>query len=266
VLQSYEDRIRTVSHERNVGFARSCNDGAHAAVGDCLVFLNNDTLPWSGWLDALVRHADTHPEAGLIGSKLLYPDGTIQHAGIVVDQDHQPRHIYVGFPGEHPAVNKSRPMQMVTGGCFLIPRSVFDAAGGFDTGYINGFEDVDLCLRVRELGHEVHYCHESVLVHLESISERTGDHDPPNRRRFRDRWSDRLDVDDWKFYLEDGLVRITYPGTVYCPLEFAVSPLLGIVDEPSRRTEADRLLDLRAHQVRDLLKENIALRIGRRPE
>src|SRR5207302_5123515 len=117
-----------------------------------------DTVPWSGWLDALVRYAESHPQAGLVGSKMLYPDGTIQHAGIVIDQDGHPRHIYVGFPGDHPAVNKSRRMQMVTGGCFLIHREAFERAGRFDTAYQNGFEDVDLCLKVRDLGYEVHYC------------------------------------------------------------------------------------------------------------
>src|SRR5207249_1560523 len=83
--------------------------------------------------------------AAVVGRKLLYPDGTIQHAGMVSDQDGQPQHLYVGFPSDHPAVNKSRRFQMVTGGCFLITREAFDRAKGFDDEFVNGFEDVDLC-------------------------------------------------------------------------------------------------------------------------
>ena len=183
-LAEFEGRIRVVTHARNRGFSTSCNDGAAVASGEHLVFLNNDTIPLDGWLDALIRYASKDEKIGIVGSKLLYPDGTIQHAGIAFDQDRQPRHIYVGFPGDHPAVNKSRAMQMVTGGCFLISRKLFDRTGGFDTTFVNGFEDVDLCMKVRELGFEVHYCHESVLYHLESVSDRHVDRDSDNRRTF----------------------------------------------------------------------------------
>lgn len=263
LLNSYGDRIRVVTHATNTGYATACNDGAAIAAGDDLVFLNNDTIPSPGWLDALVRHAEADPRAGAIGSKLLYPDGTVQHAGIAIDQDYQPRHIYVGFPADHPAVSKSRRMQMVTGGCILITREAFTKADGFDTRFTNGFEDVDLCLRLGALGYEIHYCPTSELIHLESVSEREVDHDAANRALFLERWKSRLRIDDWQFYLEDGLIRITYPGTAYCPLQFTIAPLLGVVDDGARQPETDRLLDLRARQVRDLLKENIALLMNR---
>jgi GT2 family glycosyltransferase len=263
MLAEFGDSLRVVTHASNQGYAVACNDGAEAATGDLLVFLNNDTVPLPGWLDALMRHAERYPRAAAVGSKLLYPDGTIQHAGIAIDQERQPRHLYVGFPSDHPAVNRSRPMQMVTGGCVLVRRDVFLQAGGFDTAFTNGFEDVDFCLRLGALGHEVHYCAESELIHLESVTDRPSDHDPANRRLFRERWGDRLRVDDWQFYIDDDLVRIVYPGTAYCPLTFTISPLLGIVEDEGRVPESDRILALRARQVRDLLKENIALRIGK---
>lgn len=259
MLAGYGDRIRVVTHPQNQGFSHACNDGAEAATGMHLVFLNNDTVPMPGWLDALVRHAGAHPSSAVVGAKLLYSDGTVQHAGMAIDHDREPRHIYVGFPGDHPAVNKSRRFQMVTGGCFLVTREAFVRAKGFDTSFVNGYEDVDLCLRLGEMGYEVHYCHESVLFHLESISEGRGDHNGPNKRLFLERWKHRVRVDDWLYYLDDGLIQITY--TPSCPLEIAISPLLGVLDKEARHSESDRLLALRSEQVRDLLRENIGFRI-----
>ena len=170
VLAQYGQRIRAVRHETNSGFATACNDGAAAAAGEYLVFLNNDTIPKAGWLEALLNYAKTHPKAGVVGSKLLFPDDTIQHAGIVICQDRVPRHIYTGFPADHPAVNKSRPYQAVTGACLLIQRKLFQEVGGFDISFVNSCEDIDLCLRLAERGYEAHYCKDSVLYHLESVS------------------------------------------------------------------------------------------------
>lgn len=259
VLAGYEDRIRVVTHAKNAGFSTTCNDGAAIAGGRYLVFLNNDTVPLPGWLDALVDHAEANPSAAIVGSKLLYPDGSIQHAGMVFDADRHPRHIYVGFPSDHPAVNKSRRFQVVTGGCFLVTREAFDRANGFDTAFVNGFEDVDLCLRLGELGYEVRYCHESVLFHLESISEGRSLHDDRNHRLYVTRWRDRVQVDDWRYYIDDGLIRVTYPAS--CPLRFEIAPILGVVDQEGRHSEGDRLLALRSNQVRDLLKENIGMMV-----
>ena len=118
LLASYGSQITGIRHQQNRGFAHACNDGAAAASGELLVFLNNDILPRPGWLEALVRYARAHPAAAVVGSKLLYPDGTIQHAGVVICRsDRYPRHLYRGFPGEHPAVNVSRTLQVVTAAC-----------------------------------------------------------------------------------------------------------------------------------------------------
>ena len=107
-LRQYLDRIRVVTNPANSGFATACNNGAGVAAGRYLVFLNNDTVPLEGWLDALVRHAEEHPQAAVVGSRLLFPDRSVQHAGVVICQDRIPRHLYAGFPGDHPAVNRSR--------------------------------------------------------------------------------------------------------------------------------------------------------------
>src|SRR5207253_290949 len=98
VVRGFGGRVRGIRHDTNQGFASSCNDGAAGADGEFLVFLNNDTIPKPGWLDALVHYVDEHPDVAVVGSKLLFPNDTIQHAGVVICQDGHPRHVYTGFP------------------------------------------------------------------------------------------------------------------------------------------------------------------------
>ena len=259
VLAARETLIRVVAHQRNAGFAKSCNAGAGVARGRYLVFLNNDTLPEPGWLDALVDHAAGAPNAAIVGSKLLYPNDTVQHVGIVVTQEKIPRHIYAGFPADHPAVCKSRPFQMVTAACVLVRREAFEAVGGFDETFVNGYEDIDLCLRVREQGGEVHVCSDSVLYHLEKATRDESGY-ARNHEFFLRRWGPRLEPDDLRYYLEDGLMRLGYRE--HYPLRLEVSPLLAEVDEEGREPEADRLLAARARQVFELLQENVQLALG----
>lgn len=255
LLHSYGDRLRTVIQPSNRGFASSCNAGAAVAQGDELLFLNNDTLPVKGWLTALLRYLDEHPAAAIVGSKLLFPNGTIQHAGVTICQDRYPRHIYAGLPADHPAVCHSRRFQIVTGACLLVRRPVFEAVAGFDQAFVNGYEDVDLCLRIGEQGHEVHYCCESVLYHLESVS-RSGriDEFSTNNTLFRQRWASRVCPDDISYYLEDGLMRIDY-WEMY-PFSMSCSPLIGVVVEPAM-TEIGQLLNQRARQSFELLRRTI---------
>jgi GT2 family glycosyltransferase len=261
LLATYGGAVRVVRHERNRGFAASCNDGAASARGRFLVFLNNDTIPLSGWLDTLSAYADARPDAAAVGSKLLFPDRSIQHCGLVICADRMPRHLYVGFPADHPAVNRSRPFQAVTGACLLVRRTVFEELGGFDTTYVNGFEDVDLCLRVRARGQQVHYCYESELFHLASMSEGRTNHDGRNERLYRERWAGRVQPDDWLYYLEDGLIRVDYGAHV--PLTFTLSPALGIVvDRDGVADEAERLLEIRARQLDVAMRENLFLKMA----
>jgi GT2 family glycosyltransferase len=257
MLARFGDKIRVVTHATNQAFARTCNDGAAVARGEYLVFLNNDTIPYAGWLETLVQYAEARPHVGLVGNKLLYPNGTIQHAGVAICQDRMPRHLYVGFPADHPAVNKARRMQAVTGACNLIPRKVFEKAGGFDTAFINCYEDIDLCLRLNEMGYEVHYCPESVLIHFESVSDGRHKFISQSGDVFRRRWESRLRPDDLQYYYEDGLLQITYYATWQ---EFTVAPELGIVKTTAAFEMMEKLLAQRAGQVHALIRENVLLR------
>jgi GT2 family glycosyltransferase len=264
LLADYRKRgVRVVTHASNAGFAASCNEGATAASSEYLVFLNNDTIPNAGWLDALVHYAEGHPDAAVVGSKLLFPNYTVQHAGVVVCQDLYPRHIYAGFPSDHSAVNKSRRFQIVTAACMLVRREPFERVGGFDTAFRNGLEDVDLCLRLGERSSEVHYCHESVLYHLESLSGGWSENEKENARLYRNRWAHRLQPDDFHYYLEDGLLKVSYAHSWSYPIHLSVSPLLGVMDDEHER-QADRLLNARSRQVFDLLRETTHLTLHAR--
>jgi GT2 family glycosyltransferase len=263
-LAGKRDKIRVVTHATNSGFAKSCNDGAAASSGNFLLFLNNDTIPQPGWLGALRGYVQAHPAAAVVGSKLLYPNRTIQHAGVVICQDRYPRHVYAGFPADHPAVNKSRRFQIVTAACMFVRRRIFEQASGFDTAFRNGFEDVDFCLRLGEAGYEIHYCSESVVQHMESISAGRFKNDRENVALYRRRWMPRVQPDDMNYYLEDGLLALSYEGSY--PVRLQVSPSLALLDGDSRSSEAERLLARHSRQVTDLTRENTRLlvELGRR--
>jgi hypothetical protein len=217
-------------------------------------------------LEALVRYAETHPRAAVVGSKLIYPDGTIQHAGVVIGQDRFPRHIYSGFPAEHPAVNKSRRFQIVTAACVLFRLEVFQSAGGFDAGFRNGFEDVDLCLRLGESGYEIHYCAESVVQHLESVSPGRFSRDRDNVARFRERWLDRVRPDDLDYYVQDDLLHLTYEGRYPIIAEF--SPLLATLDGAARASRLEDTVRKQSRQLAELRRENtrLSLELGARSQ
>ena len=257
LLQPFGTRVKVLRHSSNQGFSVSCNDGVAQASGEYVVFLNNDTQPQPGWLEALVTYADSHPRAAIVGSKLLYPDNTVQHAGVVICQDRYPRHIYTGFPAEHPAVTKSRQFQIVTAACMLVRRKLFIETNGFDTVFRNGFEDVDLCLRLRQAGHEVHYCANSVVQHLESVSPGRFKRDHENVSIYRERWMSRVQPDDVAYYLQDGLLQFTYEGSF--PIAITVSPRLAIIDEAVRASQSEKLLEENARHITDLRRENTRL-------
>jgi len=206
LLRGLSGNVQIVRNEANRGFAIACNQGARVARGRHLVFLNNDTVPLRGWLRALIDAAAARPDCSIVGSKLLYPDGTLQHAGVVFNHAAQAHHLYAHLPGDFAPANRAREMQVVTAACMLVRREAFEAAGGFDEGFRNSFEDVDLCLRIRERGGRVFYEPRSVLFHLESQTQGRHTHDCANGERLARRWRHLSLADQVRVLLEDGLV------------------------------------------------------------
>ena len=146
------------------------------ASTEYLLFLNNDTMPKKGWLEPLFGILDNDDSVAAVGSKLLFPNGTILHAGLVIFDDHKlpdpliARHIYYGQPMDIDEANQLRQYQALTAACLLIRKSAFNEVGGFDEGYWNGYEDVDLCFKLQEKGWKLVYQPESVVIHHESKS------------------------------------------------------------------------------------------------
>ncbi|MBK8000463.1 MAG: glycosyltransferase [Verrucomicrobia bacterium] len=184
-------RLRAALNPQNLGFARGCNQGALEARGEFVLFLNNDTQTQPGWLEAMLN-ATRETQAGVVGCKLLYPDGSIQHAGIEFINgvpDHRFRHAAANAP----EVNQRREFDMVTGACFLMPKKLFVDLGGFDEVFRNGVEDVDLCLRVRGAGHKVVYEPEAVVIHHEGKTQGRFNHVTENLKIFFARWKGQFD-------------------------------------------------------------------------
>lgn len=175
-LKCLEGDVKIITNEKNLGFARACNQGARMASTDYLLFLNNDTEPKKGWLEPLLNILTQDNSAGAAGSKLLFTDGTIQHAGVVIFDDQKlpdplvGRHIYYGESSNLPEANQLRTYQALTAACLLIRKSAFNEVEGFDEGYWNGYEDVDLCFKLQERGWKLVYQPESVVIHHESKS------------------------------------------------------------------------------------------------
>ena len=107
-LRKFTPTGSIISNPQNIGFARACNQGASKAQGKYLLFLNNDTQPEPKWLEELIAGIEGDKTAGIIGSKLLFPDGTVQHAGVAFFNDITPIHLYAGCSGQAPYVNKKR--------------------------------------------------------------------------------------------------------------------------------------------------------------
>jgi GT2 family glycosyltransferase len=258
LLDSYGDRILVIRNETALGFAGACNAGVAAAAGEFLVLLNNDTVPISGWLSALVNYAVQHPAAAVVGAKLLFPNDTVQHAGVVIGLNSLPHHIYAGFPANHPATCVSRRFQIVTAACALLRREPWQELGGLDTAFLNGWEDVDYCLRAGEAGHEIHYCADSIVYHFESATRSiVSDVERANQQLFIRRWGQKVAPDDYRYYWQDGLLTAQYPARY--PIQLSVSPLLAGVTVGESDRLADKLLFERARQVMILLRNNIVL-------
>lgn len=166
--------LRYVRRTSNDGFIAACSDGAATARGEFVAFLNNDTTPQPGWLDALADTLDGHPDAGLVGAQLLDARGRVQEAGGIVFDDGTAVNYGRGYAPNDPRVSFLREVDYCSGAAILIQRRLFERLGGFDRRYLPAYyEDTDLAFAVRAAGLRVIYQPRARVVHAEGTSAGT---------------------------------------------------------------------------------------------
>ena len=197
-LRTFEGRepFRVILNEQNLGYARANNRGAAAARGEFLLLLNNDLILTPGWLEPMAALADRRTEYGIIGNvQLNARTGRVDHSGIFVNAAGKPQH-EVALPLN----TECKTVPAVTGACLLIRRTLWSELGGFDEQYLNGGEDIDLCLEAQARGHKVGVALKSVILHHISASPGRKKRDEQNSYLLTRRWRRELEelaTDSW---------------------------------------------------------------------
>lgn len=196
-LEEFVRGITIIRNEANLGFVGSCNHGASKARGRYITFLNNDTEPTAAWLDEVMSVFDNFDAVGLVGSKLIYPDGRLQEAGGVVWADGNPLNYGRDANAHRPEFNYTRQADYLSGAAITLPRATWDAVDGFSSEFAPAyFEDTDLAFKVRAHGEKTIYAPFSVVVHHEGISSGTSvaagmkRFQEVNRPRFKQKWAE----------------------------------------------------------------------------
>jgi len=191
-------RVHPVLHTSNTGFILNCNAAAEQARGEFLVFLNNDTLPQAGWLEALLEPMKD-PGVGITGARMVWPDGRILEAASVVFSDGSAWNVGRREQPNQPKYNHVREVDYVSGGGLMVRTSLWRQLGGFDTRYCPAYyDDIDLCFAARRAGYKVLYVPFSWIVHFEGvtggkdISQGVKRYQLVNKGKFSRKWAAEL--------------------------------------------------------------------------
>lgn len=187
--------IKYLRNSINSGFIKSCNNGSYMASGDYLCFLNNDTVVTDGWLDELVEVITADNRIGLVGSKLVFPDGILQEAGGHIWNDCTPANTGKYESAEYFMYNYTRSVMYISGASILTKKEVFVNLGGFSEEYLPAyFEDTDYCMRLLSSGLLVKYVPTSEVIHYEGVSSGRStecgvkSYQVNNAKRFKEKW------------------------------------------------------------------------------
>lgn len=210
--QLFGDAFRYFRCTSNMNFGPASNIGATIAVGKYLIFLNNDTVPLPGWYQPLIDDFAKFPNIAATGPLLLYPKSepfghTVQHLGVFVSPFLKVGHLYEGIPADSPLAQKRRFFQIITGACLVIPRKLFIEVGLFDEEFINGFEDVDLCLRLWQHGYRMTVNPEARVIHHTSQTPGRHKHEEANSRYLFQKCQGMF-TPDWHVHLKNDGMRL----------------------------------------------------------
>lgn len=202
LLELLKTKVRVIRSEENKGFVEGCNQGAAAARGKYVVFLNNDTIVQPRWLDAMTETIEADETVGAVGSMLIYPDGHLQEAGGIIWNDASAAAYGSNENPRELRFNFAREVDYCSGASLLLKKDLFDRLGGFDRRFAPAYyEDTDLCMSVRAVGYKVIYQPESRLIHFEGttagISTQSGvkRFQEINRHKFYEKWREVLKHD-----------------------------------------------------------------------
>lgn len=198
--------IRVVQWNGKFNYSAINNFGYTFAKGDYILLLNNDTeVISSDWIQEMLMYAQ-RSDVGAVGAKLYYPDGTIQHGGVVLGVGGVAAHLHCNRPkndiGYMGRLVYAQDLTAVTAACMMIPRKVWEQTKGLDESFEVAFNDVDFCMRIRQLGYLIVFTPFAELYHYEYKSRKTDD--TPEKRdryigeveRFRERWAKELEAGD----------------------------------------------------------------------
>lgn len=198
--------------KQNSGYARAVNSAAQEGTAKYILIMSTDVFLKAGSVKIMVEHLAANPDIGIISPKLLFPpnskDGSrpankIQHAGMVFDVNKRPYHLFAGWPEDHPFVNQVRDVNIVTGACFLIRRSLWHQMKGYSLDYGKGtFEDMDLCIRVRMAGYKIRWLPQAEGYHVANLSVIGAKEEFPLGRNydiFKAKFGDIIPYDDFLF-------------------------------------------------------------------
>jgi GT2 family glycosyltransferase/glycosyltransferase involved in cell wall biosynthesis len=195
-IERYVKGVTIVRHETAQGFVRASNRGAEFARGEFIVMLNNDTEPAAGWLDELAYVFERFDDVGLVGAKLVYPDGKLQEAGGLIFQNLDVWNYGRGGNPHDPRFNYIRKVDYCSGACLMLRREIWNQLKGFDEFYAPAYyEDTDLAFRVRALGLKTYYTPFAEIVHFEGVSNGASTSSGVkrfqaiNEPKFRSRWA-----------------------------------------------------------------------------
>lgn len=191
-LRTYYDELKQTGQarillwEKPYNYAAICNEAAKHADGNFLIFLNNDVEVISpSWMEEMIMHAQ-RPGIGAVGAKLLYPDGTVQHGGVILGiggiAGHAYKHLDKDDKRNMGQLQAVRNCTAVTGACMMVEKQCYQAVGGMDEALAVAYNDIDLCLRLQEAGLRNVYTPYAALYHYESRTR--GAEDGEKRKRF----------------------------------------------------------------------------------
>ena len=200
-IEKVAQNVRLITTKKNVRFLLNCNNAAKYAKGKYILFLNNDTQVQENWLQPLVDLIERDDSVGMVGSKLIYPDGTLQEAGGIVWKDASAWNYGNRKNPEDPEYNYVKEADYISGAAIMIRKNLWEEIGGFDERFVPAYyEDTDLAFEVRKHGYKVMFQPLSKVVHFEGISNGTDvqtglkHYQQVNFEKFYEKWKDVLSL------------------------------------------------------------------------